>query len=174
MPFFVSSKSIILPSMPEWPAGVAAKPVSYTDITLTVLRHTKVQCKFGTPSDDTFTVIPSILLSLAVAWTIASLKAQGVGYTKNAFDCENFQRELCQTLAKIAARAGINASPATGGLSVNQLNAWGGVPSCGSHQVAAAMTELGLFVIESQQPVLAASPIEAYPNRTTIFDVSGF
>lgn len=176
MPFFVSAKSIILPPMPEWPGDRKAVLVSYDTITDTIRRHTTLPCTFSAPSDAELTLIPSTLLQAAVAWTIASLKAQGVGYTANAFDCENFQRELCQTLAKIAARAGIKASPATGGLSVQQRNDWAGVPGKPgmAHQVAAAQTELGLWVIESQQPTLNATPIEAYPNRAFIYAASGF
>ena len=174
MPFFVSSKSIILPPLPEWPGDRKPIPVTYDAIKDTVARHTTVPCEYKGASDSAFTAIPTALLAPAVQWTIASLKAQGIGYTENAFDCENFQRELCQTLAKIAARAGLKVSPATGGLSVIQKEAWGGVPANGLHQVACAYTEHGLFIIESQQPVLTATPIELYPNRAYIFDVSGF
>lgn len=174
MPFFVSAKSIILPPMPEWPGDRKPVVVSYGDIRGTIARHTTLVCEYGRPSDDSFTAIPTGLLAPAVKWTIAALKAQGVGYTKNTFDCENFQRELCQTLAKIAARAGLQASPGAGGLSVVQKNAWAGTAAVGTHQVTAVMTEHGLFVIESQQPELAITPIEAYPNRAFIFDVSDF
>ena len=174
MPFFVSASSIILPPLPKWPGDKQPLPVTYDAIKDTIRRHTTVPCNFGNASDAEFTLIPSALLAAAVAWTIASLKAQGVGYTANAFDCENFQRELCQTLAKVAARAGLKVSPATGGLSVMQNHAWGGVQAGGNHQVACAMTELGLVIVESQQPILASTPIEAYPNRATIYDVGGF
>lgn len=173
MPFFVSARSIILPPLPKWPDSKPL-PVTYDEIMATIQRHTTVPCKFAAPSDAQLTAIPSSLLAPAVQWTIASLKAQGVGYTDNAFDCENFQRELCQTFAKIAARAGLKISAATGGISVVQKHAWGGVPAGGSHQPAVVQTEHGLFVVESQQPVLAACPIEAYPNRAFIFDVGGF
>jgi len=175
MPFFVSAKSIILPPMPEWPGDRKPMPVSYGDIRGTIARHTTLVCDYGRPSDDAFTAIPTVLLGPAVKWTLAALKAQGVSYSANAFDCENFQRELCQTFAKIAARAGFKVAPATGGLSVVQKHAWAGTAaSSGSHQVASVMTEHGLFIIEPQQPQLAISPIEAYPNRAYIFDASDF
>lgn len=173
MPFFVSSKSIILPPLPEWPDRKVSS-VLFGDIMATIQRHTTMACRFAQPSDSEFTAIPTALLAPAVAWTIASLKAQGVGYSANAFDCENFQRELCQTFAKIAARAGLKVSPATGGISAVQQHAWGGTAAGGNHQVAVVQTEHGLFVVESQQPVLAACPIEAYPNRAFVFDVGGF
>jgi len=174
MPFFVSAKSIILPPLPEWPDRKASA-VLFDDIMATIQRHTTIPCKFAAPSDAQFTAIPTALLAPAVSWTIASLKAQGVGYKANAFDCENFQRELCQTFAKIAARAGFKVSPATGGLSVLAKHAWAGAPAQGAHQVVAVQTEEhGLFVVEPQQPQLATCPIEAYPNRAFIFAVEDF
>ncbi len=174
MPFFVSASKIILPPLPEWPTRKPS-PVAYADIMATIQRHTTIPCQFGQPSDSELTAIPSALLAPAVQWTIASLKAQGIVYMPNAFDCENFQRELCQTFAKIAARAGFKVSPATGGLSVLAKHAWAGAPAQGSHQVVAVQTEEhGLFIVEPQQPQLATCPIEAYPNRAFIFDVQDF
>lgn len=174
MPFFVSAKSIILPPLPKWPEGKPPLPVSYTDICNTVRRHTTVACNFAFPSDSEFTAIPVELLAPAVRWTIASLKAQGVGYRKNAFDCENFQRELAQTFAKIAAIAKLEVSPATGTIAVQQRNAWAGTPAGGRHAIAGIQTDLGLWIVEPQQPELAALAIETYPNRAFIDDVSGF
>lgn len=174
MPFFVSAKSIILPPMPEWPGDRKPVPVTYENIKNTVARHTTVPCKYASPSDAFLTTVPSTLLAPAVQWTIASLKAQGIGYTENAFDCENFQRELCQTFAKIAARSGLKVSPATGGLTVIQSHAWGNASAGGFHNVVAVQTEHGLFIIESQEPTLTTCPIELYPNRAFIFSVDGF
>lgn len=157
---------VVLAPLPKWSGDLQL--VNLAEVQAAISRQSP-GCQFGPASDSGFDSVPIAMLQAAAIWTIGSLKALGVNYRTNAFDCENYQRELCQTLAKMAAKSGLDLSPCAGGLTVRQQEAWGGVPTGGLHQVAVAHTpEHGLVVIEPQAAFFTWVPIEAYPNRASI------
>lgn len=169
---FVSSSSIVLPPLPaQWPG--AAVDASVADMAA-FLRQSP-GCFLQPLTDASYVVVPVKLLRPVVEWTLASIRAQ-IGrqnaYVAEAWDCEDFRTELCQTFRKVAARAGISRAPLVGGLDVKQVFPWARVPAGGAHAVAAVFTEAGWFVVESQTG--DHTPLEAYPNRAHIMRASGF
>lgn len=167
----LSSGQYVAAPLPAWRGE--SRRVLWGEIAQTLLRHSP-QTIINAPSDSAFDSVPDELLAPAVGWTLRTLAGQGVRYTAESFDCENFQRELCQTLAKMAAVAGLRLAPATGGLYAEQRFPYGGTPAGGYHAVCAVwLTRAGLTVVEPQAAGIS-TPIEAYPNRASIREAAGF
>lgn len=165
MPFgFYPKGTVILPPLPKWPEG-QRQFVTILDLRNAVARHSP-QVDIAGPKDAQYLLVPYSLINEACAWTLLALKRQGISYVTNSWDCENFVNELDQTLRKIAALAGITASPLTACISVRLNFMWAGVPAGGYHALAGIMTDRGLIICESQNAQVC--PIEQYPNRTTI------
>lgn len=157
MPFgFYSKGTIILPPLPKWDGGKVL--VGADALRNAILRHS-INCSFGPLSDSAYVLVPRTILRPAIEWTLRSLKAQGITYGKNAFDCEDFVGEAHQTLCKMARLAGIEASPLTCRLNVT-------LSATASHALMGTMTDSGLWVSESQNG--ESMPIETHPNRATI------
>jgi hypothetical protein len=168
----VSKSSVVLPALPsEWPGGPADASIGEL---AAFVRHSSA-CTIEPVSDAAYVVAPVQLLRPLLQWTLLSIREQ-IGrpssYVVNAWDCEDFRTELCQTFRKVAARAGIEKAPLIGGLDVRQVNGWGGVAPGGAHAVAAIFTQAGWWVVESQNG--EAVPLEAYPNRSHIIRARGF
>lgn len=171
MPFgFYSSGTIIIPPMPKWPAGPLAR-CTIADLKIAIQRHSP-GCQFGLPKDSDFILTPTEAVMDAVKWTLRALAAQGITYTPESWDCENFVNEADQTLRKMAALAGIKASPLTCVLSVQLVNPWGGTTGPGMHALMGTMTDAGLMVSEAENGQTCG--LELYPNRSTILTADNF
>lgn len=165
MPFgFYSKGTVILPPLPKWPEG-ATQLVDLAALKAAITKHSLL-CRFGDAKDGVYLVTPILALRQAVEWTLRALDAQGVKYTAESWDCENFVNEVDQTLRKMAAISGIKASPLTCCLTVNLTVTWAGVLPGRSHALMGTMTEAGLYITESQNG--QSVPIEVYPNRNGI------
>lgn len=160
------SGSIILPPLPVWPVGDRYRVTAGLAEFQSVLRRHSPGIRFGQAKDSSFVLVPIDVLRRALAWTLRSLSAQGIVYAGEAFDCEDFVNELDSTLRKMAARAGIHAAPLTCCLTVLQQNDWGAVQAGGTHAVAVVQTDNGPWIAETQNG--QATPIESYPNRSTL------
>jgi len=166
---YSAKKQYLADVLPAWPAGAVAA-VSYAEACSILRRHAPL-CVCDEPSDSAFTAVPVPVLEAAIRHTLRQLAAQGITYGANSWDCENFQRELCQTLAKMARRAGLFVSPLTGMLKAQLLHKWADVLPGGWHALAVAWTPEGWRVIESQNGQHIA--LELYPNGPTITRLSG-
>jgi hypothetical protein len=166
----VSRSAIVLPPLPaEWPGP--PRPAAHADLATALRRHSP-HAMVSPALDADYLAVPVKLLKPAVQWTLASIAATGLRYQANAWDCEDFAAELCQTFRKLAARAGLQRAPLVGVLEVLPLHPWAGVPPGGAHALAGVYTDFGLFVVEAQNG--EATPIETYPNRATIYSARGF
>lgn len=166
----LTSGQFVMPPLPEWGKGIYA-PTKFSEVVAIIKRHSPYSL-VEQPKDTAFITVPSESLAAAVKWTLTSITSAGVKYTAESFDCENFCLELYQTLCKMAAKAGKLASPCVGCISVSATQPWAGVNAGGNHALCVVMTELGAIVVESQNGQM--TPIEAYPNRTTILEADGF
>ena len=166
------SGSIILPPLPVWPAGDRFRVMAGLAEFQSTLRRHSPAIRFGTAKDASYLLVPTSVLGAALAWTLRALAAQGVSYSGEAFDCEDFVNELDSTLRKMAARAGIRAAPLTCCLSVLQQNDWAGVPGGGAHALAAVHTDSGVWIAESQNG--RTTPVETFPNRSTMLLADNF
>jgi hypothetical protein len=170
MPFgFYSSGTIIIPPMPKWPAGING--IALVDAFKTIVQRHSPGCIFDDSYDASFIAVPHAIVGPALAWTLRSLQEQGVKYTAESWDCENFVNEADQTFRKMAAIAGIKASPLTCVLTVLPHIPWAGVLATGAHAIGCVMTDLGPWVFESQNGQVC--PIETYPNRDCIIISDG-
>lgn len=170
MPFFsiIGSSQVATPAIPKWQGGVAS--ASVVDFRLAILRHSPA-CRFPfVQADAEYCTVPTDVLDAAISITLKTLAAQGISYTKNSWDCEDFVNELHQAIRKIAAKAGILRAPITCGLAVDAKLPFGEVTAPGGHEVACVQTEAGPVIVESQNGQRCA--IEAYPNRATLWEVS--
>ena len=164
----VSSKSIIHPPFPPWKGEAVA--VGFHEAVAELRRHAPA-CLVDEPCDSAYTAVPVPVLRAAALHTLRCLAADGIAYGPQAFDCENYQRELCQNIAKIARRAGLLVSPLTGRLKVQLLHKWVDVLPGSWHALAVAWTIEGWQVIEPQNGLMI--PLELYSNRLTITRPSG-
>lgn len=165
MPFgFYSKGTIIIPPMPKWPEGPTQR-VTVADLQIAVQRHSPA-CRLGTQKDAEFIAVPAGILQPAILWTLRSLQAQGIVYTPESWDCENFVNEADQTLRKMAALAGLKASPLTCCISAVLTAEWANAKPGGAHALMGTMTDRGLWISESQNGQTCA--IELYPNRSTL------
>ena len=170
MPFrWLSSRDIVLAPLPEFSAQV--RPASFSLLRNEIARHSPA-CVFEPELDSAYFLVPSSLLRSAISWTFAELHAQGVGYTANSWDCDDFAAELCQVLRKCAARAGIKVAPLVGQLAVFQQNGWANVAPGGYHAVVAVLTDAGVLIVESQNGETVL--LDSYSNRNHIFRARGF
>lgn len=159
---WLSPTDLVLPALPAWPGAI--EPASFPEFAAALTaRHSAVQV--DGPADAAYVAVPTALIQPAVQWTLASLRAQlgrGQVYTVNAFDCEDFTTELCQTLRKILARRGEPRAPLVGRLIVFPTVEWGGIPAGGAHALCGLVATGGPWVIEPQTGTSA--PLSAYPN----------
>lgn len=171
MPFgFYSKGTIIIPPMPKWPE--VATPVANIAAFQQAIRKHSPACRFGDLKDGAYMAVPVAALRLAIDWTLRALKEQGIVYTPESWDCENFVNEADQTLRKMAMRAGLKASPLTCCFTVNLSVEWAGVAPGRSHALMGTLTDSGVFVSESQNG--QSCPIEVYPNRSGIAVADNF
>jgi hypothetical protein len=164
----LKNDDVILRALPAWPAGPRTL-VSLGDFTAEIARqspHVSVE----PAKDSQFIAVPASALSGAIAYTLAALAKQGVSYTAESFDCEDFVNAVDLTLRMMAAKAGIKAAPLTACLTVSASVTWADVMAGGYHAIMATMTDAGVFVSESQNGQSIALPL--YPNRSGIIEVS--
>jgi hypothetical protein len=170
MPLFsiIGSSQVAIPAVPKWAVGA---PVgSAFDLKAAVLRQSP-GCKMPFISADAdYCLVPLVVLDAAVGRTLKVLAAEGIGYTKNAWDCEDFVNELHQNIRKMAAKAGILRAPVTCGLAVANALPWANVPAGNGHEVACVLTDEGPMVVEPQNGIRC--PLAAYPNRGNILELS--
>lgn len=169
MPFaFLRKGEYVESPLPPWIGGAAL--ASADDFRSAVIRHAPL-CVFPLAKNDAeYCSVPVAVLEAAIRRTLATLTKQGIKYTANSWDCEDFVNELHQTIRKIAALAGILRAPITCQIRVLLHHEFATVKPGGAHAMACVQTESGPFVVESQNGIKC--PIEAYPNRTSIYDVS--
>jgi hypothetical protein len=164
----IASDAVILPALPAWPAG-ANTLVSISDFIAEISRQS-YGAKIDSPKDSQFIAVPQQALDAAIAYTLRLLAKQGVSYTAESFDCEDFVNAVDSTLRMMTAKAGIKAAPLTCCLTVATSVSWADVPAGGYHAVMATMTEAGVVVSESQNG--KSIQFSIYPNRSGVIEVS--
>jgi hypothetical protein len=141
-----------------------AKVSSLTD----ALRRHAPLLRVAAARDTDYCAVPVAVLEACIRHTLHALEKQGIKYTKNAWDCEDFVNELHQTLRKAAALARIELSPVSCVVSAALDHGFAGVhPKPGAmHALGCVLTEAGPFIIECQNGTKC--PIEQYPNKATL------
>jgi hypothetical protein len=153
--------------IPKW--GDSRTAAFASDLT-TVLRRHSPAIVLPTVRDADYCAVPVAALDACVAHTLRTLQKQGIRYTKNAWDCEDFVNELHQVLRKSAALAGIERAPLSCVVNAMLDHGFAGVhPKPGSaHALACVLTESGPFIIECQNGTRC--PIEVYPNKARMYE----
>jgi hypothetical protein len=167
--FYNAKTQYLATALPAWVGPATFAPLaSFTSI---LLRHSP-HCQLSHAKDSAFLVTPQATLTAAIKHTLQNLDRQGVKYTPESWDCEDFVNEVHGTLRKMAAIAGHRGTPLTCCISVAAINPWANVKSGGFHALLATLTENGVAVSESQNGI--TTTIETYPNRTTIVQADNF
>jgi hypothetical protein len=119
-------------------------------------------------TDSTYTLVSYDWLQRYLDWSWQAAKADGLDYTAESFDCEDFADAFALFVRRAAGRAGVKASPLAATLKVAQNITFAGVPgSPGSaHEVVGIATDRGIYVIESQPNAGAfrSTLFATYPN----------
>lgn len=167
---FFGHSQVRMKPLPQWPSGPRTS-ATYAALCDELRRHSPlIACEPAQDAD--YVLLPHALLKAAIDVALSRLWSDGVRYTRNSWDCEDFRNELCQTVRKIAARAGIPVAALIGGIDVIQDKPWANVAAGGTHALALAHTDAGPVVIEAQNGTLA--PLSLYPNRQGILRARGF
>jgi hypothetical protein len=153
--------------LPLWVGQV--RPAPLAEFVSCLKRYSPIAV-FPFYRDAGYCLVATKDLDSAITHTLRTLSNQGIKYTSNSWDCEDFVNELHQTIRKMAAKAGLEFAPITCVISVKAVNEWAGVKPGGAHALASVMTELGPVVVETQNGKRCS--IETYPNRAFIFEVS--
>lgn len=163
MPFaFIGKNDIVLRRLPVW----RDTGTRYSNLDV-IQQDTAL---FGVPpiiSDAVFTDVPEEWLTEALAWVPGFLRATGLHYVAQSFDCDKYAKALTLAAEIACARAQVPAAPRLGRLAVRQNVAWGGVAAGGGHAVNSVKTPTRRLVVEPQSGTV--TDFATYPNRTTIF-----
>lgn len=160
-----SAETITLPRIPAWQPPTDARIFTAQEVRaeLELLVPPGASVRF---SDGHYTLVSYEWLQRYLAWTWEAAKADGLEYTPESFDCEDFADAFALFVRRAAARAGVRASPLVPTLTVIQSTAWAHVPAGGAHEVSAVATDRGHFVIEPQPDAgpFRTVALAAYPN----------
>jgi hypothetical protein len=158
---------VSVPAVPAWVAPAAVQGYTANEVI--------VECARLAPyalvetSDQTFTPISHEWLQAACSWSWSFLKATGITFTAESFDCDKFALGFAYAANVAASRAGVHAQPLLARVFVTQGEAFGGVPAGGGHAVNGFLSDRGLFILEPQTRTLI--PLADYPNRDRIFRI---
>jgi hypothetical protein len=163
----VSSKSIVLKPLPEWPKGDEPEIFDLTQVRAAIKRQAP-KSRIVT-SDAKFVAIPAELVDPIIEWTLSAMARLNFGFVPESRDCDKFAKVLTLVFEMVCAEAGIKAQALALRVHVKQQQAWAKVRAGGGHAVVAIHTTEGPVVIEPQNGIRC--PLELYPNRNHIFRV---
>lgn len=105
-----------------------------------------------------------------IDWYEFVLKAVGLSYKPEIWDCENYSIGL-QAYASLAAvkADAFSEDILVGWLIVRNIHKWAGVSSRGNHAIAFFKSDKGIFVVEPQNGTI--THLEKYPNAKYILEV---
>lgn len=131
---------VVLPPLPIW-VEANHPPVSAVQVANEARRI--IPGIIVTYSDSTFSLVSKDWLDDYVTWTWEAAKVNGVEYTAESFDCEDFAIGFYFFASRAAGKHGSKAAPLIARIVV--------APSPSSrHELIAVATDKGIFVVEPQ------------------------
>jgi len=169
--------SVALPSIPAWRAPASGATVGAGDVAIGAMQYAPgAQLVM---SDARFTPLNEAFARALVTWTRAFLwtmnkEGAGFAWTAESLDCDKFAKAFTLAVEIAASRAGVKAQPLALRISVNQREAFGGVPAmpppADGHALVALVTDAGILVVEPQSGVIV--PLAEYPNRAHVWRIT--
>jgi hypothetical protein len=135
------SGTVTLQRMPAWIPPTNAAPIPALRVVAEVRQL--APGALVNYSDNTYTPVSRKWLDQFLDWQWQAAKAEGITYTPESFDCEDFTVLTCEMINLAAARAGVKASPLAAHVVV-QLDA------TNRHELMGVATDEGNVIVEPQ------------------------
>lgn len=150
--------TVTLQRMPAWEAP--SDPTIYPALRIVAEVHERLPGIPVNVADVRYTLVSRAWLDKFLDWQWQASKAEGIEYTPESFDCDDFAVMTSELMSLAAARAGVHAAPIVGRIVV-QLDA------TERHELMAVAADTGIFVVEPQPAAGAfrVTPVAQYAPR---------
>lgn len=136
-----SAPSVTLAQIPAWRTPSDATVYSPSQVAVEVGRLVPgAQLRF---SDNAYTLVSYEWLQAYLSWTWDAALRDGIIYTPESFDCDDFSVLFAVLANRSAARAGLKTAPLIARIVVV-------LPTAARHELIAVATDRGLFIVEPQ------------------------